>query len=116
MRVVPQDVGSFGEGDILKVLTVNLHDLKGDRLKNEKHSAQKLPGAQGTPSFVRETPFKITHHLERRLVRHAFSATFRGQESASRELVYFTKAVSPKLPKKRELFQALSRRPRQHQE
>lgn len=27
MRVVSQDVHSFGEGDVLKVLAVDLHDL-----------------------------------------------------------------------------------------
>lgn len=31
VRVISQDVNSFGEGDVLKVLSVDLHDLKQDR-------------------------------------------------------------------------------------
>lgn len=34
--VISQDVNSFGDGDVLKVLTVDLHDLKQDR-QNDKH-------------------------------------------------------------------------------
>lgn len=30
MCVIPQNVDSFGDGDVLKVLTVDLHDLKQD--------------------------------------------------------------------------------------
>lgn len=46
--VISQDVCSFGEGDVLKVLTIDLHDLKQDRFKNEKHGSKesKLPEAQ----------------------------------------------------------------------
>lgn len=48
MRVISKDVCSFGEGDVLKILTIDLHDLKQDRLKNEKHGSKesKLPEAQ----------------------------------------------------------------------
>lgn len=31
VRVISEDVNSFGDGDVLKVLTIDLHDLKQDR-------------------------------------------------------------------------------------
>ena len=31
VSVVSQDVNSFGEGDVLEVLTIDLHDLKQGR-------------------------------------------------------------------------------------
>lgn len=31
VRVISKDVNSFGDGDVLKVLTIDLHDLKQDR-------------------------------------------------------------------------------------
>lgn len=38
MSVVPQDVDSFGEGNVLKVLTIDLHDLKQEG-RNEEITA-----------------------------------------------------------------------------
>lgn len=32
MRVISKDVNSFGDGDVLKVLTIDLHDLKTDKM------------------------------------------------------------------------------------
>lgn len=31
VRVVSEDVDSFGDGDVFKVLAIDLHDLKHDR-------------------------------------------------------------------------------------
>ena len=39
MCVISQDVNCFGEGDVLKVLTIDLHDLKQEmKSKNDSRS------------------------------------------------------------------------------
>lgn len=56
--VISEDVNSFGDGDVLKVLTVDLHDLKHDRRNDEELNPNWL---QCCDTEVQISLYKNTH-------------------------------------------------------
>lgn len=66
VRVISQDVCSFGEGDVLKVLTIDLHDLKQDRLKKCKTWQQRIKTAWSTAGVTTSllSTNQITHNVD----------------------------------------------------